>query len=231
MSISPSRLNAGIPAILLFAACAATAIFAQSPAAAGPSSGATAAGPNSGVTAAGPSVGPALAGLRPALNQVSFALSSLRIEHWKAPGDLRDSTTEDVGSIQRDLAVTLPPLLDQAQVTGAGILAPSFAIFRNIDALYDVLLRVTEMATLTGSSLEASRLEDARAALESARAELASSLLRSMTEQDSQLAHFRDQAIQAKVNKAPTAPPTKIVVDDGPAPPQHHKKKPPPPPQ
>jgi hypothetical protein len=165
-----------------------------------------------------PSTLPAIQGLRPALDNISTVMAGLSIARWKAPGDVRSSTQQDVNSIQRDLATTLPPLLDQAQAPGA--LAPSFAVYRNIDALYDVLLRVTEMASLAGTPEEASHLEGVRAGLETARGQLGTLLLQSVSAQDTQVVQLRTAlAAQAQVKPA-EPPPSKIVVDDGPTPPK-----------
>lgn len=217
MPIAHCRLHAALPVFILIATGGFAIAQAPEPAA-----------PNPGAPATDISTGPAVAGLRPALDRVGAAVAGLRIAHWKAPVDIRNNTEEDVASIQRDLGITLPPLLDQAQAAGSpgSALAPSFAVFRNIDALYDVMLRVTEMANLAGSASEAGQLEDARAALESARAQLANSLLASVHEQDTEIARLRSQKA-AVVKPPPPPPPTKTVVDDGPAPVvRHHKKKP-----
>ena len=93
-------------------------------------------------------------------------------------------------------------------------LSPAFAVFRNLDALYDVLLRVTETAALAGSESDAGSLEDARAGLEDGRAKLGTWLLQSIGAQDAQIAHL--QATVATRPAAAPPPPTKIVVDDGP---------------
>ena len=42
--------------------------------------------------------------------------------------------------MQRDLTSTLPGLLTQAEASGPAVALPAFAVFRNLDALYDVLL-------------------------------------------------------------------------------------------
>ena len=218
MSLPGCRFNAVLPVFALLASSALA--MAQAP----PQSAAAPAGP----APVSVSTGPALASLRPALDQVGSAVANLRIGHWKTPGDIRKGTEEDVASIQRDLSTTLPPLLDQAQASTSGqvTLAPSFAVFRNIDALYDVLLRVTEMATLAGSQVEATRLEDARSALELARAQLGNLLLAGVSAQDAELARLRAQKVEAA--KTPPPAPTKTVVNDGPetAKPKPHKRKP-----
>jgi hypothetical protein len=181
--------------------------------------------------AAAPAVAPAaapattayaFANLRPALANVQNAISGLSISHWKASSATRAATQQDVASMQRDLSATLPQLMTQAEGASAA-LSPSFAVFRNIDALYDVLLRVTETATLTGSESDASSLEEARAGLEDGRAKLGAWLLQSITAQDAQISHL--QAPAPRVAAAPAAP-TKVVVNDGPDAPKARKKKP-----
>jgi hypothetical protein len=67
---------------------------------------------------------------------------------------------QDVASMQRDLGTTLPGLLAQVESpgpNGPAALSPTFTVFRNLDALYDVLLRVSETAALAVSGPDASR--------------------------------------------------------------------------
>jgi hypothetical protein len=164
----------------------------------------------------------AFANLRPALGNVQNAISGLSISHWKAPSATRAATQQDVASMQRDLSATLPELMTQAEGANAA-LSPSFAVFRNMDALYDVLLRVTETAALAGPDSDASSLEEARAGLEDGRAKLGAWLLQSISAQDAQIAHL--QAPAPRVAAAPAGP-NKIVVNDGPEAAKPRKKKP-----
>jgi len=165
----------------------------------------------------------AMANLRPALANVQTAIGNINIGHWKVSGAARSATQQDISSMQRDLSTTLPGLLSQAEAGGPAVLSPSFAVFRNLDALYDVLLRVTETAALAGSESDATSLEDARAGLEDGRGKLGAWLLQSIGAQDAQIARL--QAPASHPAAAATAP-TKIVVDDGPDAPKPHKKKP-----
>ena len=186
------------------------------------SAAAQAVGPAGG-TAPAPG-GFAMANLRPALANVQTAIGSLSIAHWKASAATRSAVQQDVASMQRDLIITLPGLMSQAEAGGPAVLSPSFAVFRNLDALYDVLLRVTETAALAGPGPDAGSLEDARAGLEDGRAKLGAWLLQSIGAQDAQIARLQAPAS----HPAPAPPgPTKIVVDDGPDAPKPHKKKPP----
>jgi hypothetical protein len=164
-----------------------------------------------------------IASLRPALANVQNTIANLNVGHWKAPAETRAAVQQDIGSMQRDLNATLPGLVAQAEANPAA-LSPAFAVFRNLDALYDVLLRVTETAALAGSGSDAGSLEDARAGLEDGRGKLGNWLLQSISAQDAQV--VRLQAAAARPAAAPAAAPNKVVVDDGPENPKPRKKKP-----
>jgi hypothetical protein len=153
------------------------------------------------------------------LQQVSIAIAHLRqaldsvnVSKWKAPGEVRHTTQSDVYSMQRDVSDTLPPLINTALADPAKV-SPAFAVYRNVDALYDVLLRVSETAQLAGASSDASLLEDQRSALEDARTQLGAALLQSAQAQDTEVIHLRTMAVAPP----PPAPAAKTVIDDGPA--------------
>jgi hypothetical protein len=170
----------------------------------------------------------ALGSLQPTMTSVNSALASVDVHRWKVPGDVKDQTASDIQSIQRDIDGSLPGLISQAQASPSAV-GPSFAVFRNIDALYDVLLRVTETATLAGSEQEANHLESARADLQTRRRQLGDALLSSATAQDATVTQLRASldAARQSANPAATAGPKKVVVDDGPAgatKPAHKKK-------
>jgi hypothetical protein len=171
-----------------------------------------------------PPTGFPIVSLRPALANVQNTIANLSVGHWKAPAETRAAIQQDIGSMQRDLNATLPGLVAQAEANPAA-LSPAFAVFRNLDALYDVLLRVTETAALAGSGSDAGSLEDARAGLEDGRGKLGAWLLQSISAQDAQVVHLQ-AAIAARPAPAPAAAPNKIVVDDGPENAKPRKKKP-----
>jgi hypothetical protein len=153
-----------------------------------------------------------------ALQQVSIAsahlrraLDSINVPKWKAPGDIRQTTESDVDSMRRDVSDTLPNLINSALGDPAKV-SPAFSVYRNVDALYDVLLRVSETAQLAGSN-DARLLEEQRSTLEDARTQLGAALLQSAQAQDAEVVHLRTAAVAAP----PPAPPAKTVIDDGPA--------------
>ena len=151
------------------------------------------------------------------LQQVNIAIAHLRqtldsvnVSKWKAPGDVRHTSQSDLYSMQRDVSDTLPGLINTALADPAKV-SPAFTVYRNVDALYDVLLRVSETAQLAGSN-DAQLLEDQRAALEDSRTHLGAALLQSAQAQDAEVVHLRSAAVAAP----PPPPPAKTVVDDGP---------------
>jgi hypothetical protein len=167
-------------------------------------------------SAAPPANPPALISgtLRPALAQVGQSIGSLSIKRWKAPNDVRSEADQDVSSIQRDLNGTLAGLLQQADAAPASVPA-AFAVYRNVDALYDTLLRVVLTANLAAPDDEANSLQAALSSLESARSSLGESILNSSQAQQAELVRIRTAlAKTATVQRPPT---TTTVVDDGPA--------------
>jgi hypothetical protein len=121
--------------------------------------------------------------LRPALGQVGNGLSGIRLEKWKVPGAMREATNENLSSISRDLDGTLPNLLGTADAQPSSI-ARLLPVYRNVEALYDVLLRVTGVADRGAPKEQVAALHNALASLESARHALGDSVLAASVLQD-----------------------------------------------
>src|ERR1700743_2791014 len=114
--------------------------------------------------------------VNPALGQISQTLAGLSISRWKAPSEVRSAAQQNADSLQHDLSGTLPGLLSTADSSPESVSAV-FPVYRNIDALYDVLLRISETAELAAPQNEASSLSSALSKLESARTDLANAIL------------------------------------------------------
>ena len=153
--------------------------------------------------------------IHPALNRVSQAIAGLNISRWKAPGEVRSATQQNADSIQRDLNSTLPGLLAAADAAPDQISAV-FAVYRNIDALYDVLLRISQTADLAAPANEASGINDALHNLESARTELGNNILNISKNNEAETLKLRAAIQQAAAAQA-AEPPKTVVVNDGPA--------------
>jgi len=163
--------------------------------------------------------------VQPALAEVQRSVSALNIPHWKAPGEVKNSTQQNAGSIQRDLSDTLPGLLSKADAAPATV-PPAFAVYRNIDALYDVLLRVCGTAALAAPQSESDALFASLNKLESARAQLGDAILNASQQREDQVVKLEAAVRAAAAAAQAQAPPPKTtVIDDGAAPPPSTKKK------
>ena len=177
-------------------------------------------------------LGDSLQQLNVTVDRLNRTLPSINVAKWKAPGDVRQTASADADSMQRDVSGTLPALISAALANPAKI-SPAFTVYRNVDALYDVLLRVSETAQLAGSN-DARILEDQRSSLEASRTQLGAALVQATQAQDNELTQLHTAAASAA---AAAAPASKTVVDDGPpaktkTPRRAHKTTPPPaPPQ
>ena len=164
--------------------------------------------------------------LNPTLSQISQTIVGLNISRWKAPGEVRSATQQNADSIQRDLSGTLPGLLSTADAAPASVSAV-FPVYRNIDALYDVLLRISETAELAAPPNEISSLSSALSKLESGRTDLANAILNASKNTETEVVKLQ-ASIQQAAAAHPAPPPATTVVDDGPAKttPAKRKKKP-----
>ena len=113
--------------------------------------------------------------LTPAVNEVRQALAGLRPDKWKTPGPVTQETAQNIASIQRDLDSTLPGLLTAAD-RNPGAVQDVLPAYRNVDALYDVLLRVTEVSKLAAPAQQSGPLQQATASLSDARRTLGDQL-------------------------------------------------------
>jgi hypothetical protein len=159
--------------------------------------------------------------LRPALIQVGSSLDQVQIDHWKVSHEMKGQLHNDVSSIHQDLSSQLPALLHSAQQS-PDALAPQLAVMHNVDALYDVLVRIATAAMISGGKNDAGTLDSAVRQLESARKLAASQLMQIATTQDQQIARFHAgiQAAQA-AETSPGNRPKTIIVDNS----FRHRKK------
>lgn len=152
--------------------------------------------------------------LVPALHQVQQAVGQIHLDHWKLSRQWKRQFQEDSNSIQNDLSSQLPGLLQTAQAAPQ-TLEPQLSVMHNVDALYDVLVRLGTAANLSGGKEDAALLADAMQQLEAARKASADQILNAATTQDQQVTAFRKQlaALQSAAHPAASNP-HKIVVDN-----------------
>ena len=160
--------------------------------------------------------------MRPALAQVQQTLNSVNVRRWKAPNPVRDEISGDVSAIQRDLSGTLATLLQQADAAPTSIPA-AFAVYRNVDALYDTLLRVVETAELAAPDAEANQLEATLKTLERARASLGDAILSGAQTEQAEVLRLHTALSSANAELQRKSSKT-TVIEDGPAPEKPHHR-------
>jgi len=160
-----------------------------------------------------------LAPLQQASENTQADLTKLRIEKWKTDSGYKKQILGNVDSIKRNLQAALPEIIGQLQNSPENLTA-TFKLYRNLDALYDVMSNVAESAGAFGSKDEFQALSNDVNAIERSRRSLGERLETLSATKESELAQLRTQL--KSLQAATAAPPKKIVVDD------NEPKKPPP---
>jgi hypothetical protein len=208
--IIPAR---GLSALLLLVTLAAAQTTSSQPAAAPPVSYASVSQLNGMLTP-----------LEQASQTAQGDLSKLRIEHWKTDSNTKRQTQADVESIQRNLQGALPAIITDLRSSPES-LPSTFKLYRNLDALYDVLVSVVESAGAFGSKDEFQSLQNDLSSVEKARHSFADRMETLAGSKETELARLRAQVQTAQAVANPPQP-KKIIVDDtAPTPPKKTVKK------
>ncbi len=162
-----------------------------------------------------------MAQLQQTASDTDRAISRLRIEKWKTDSSSKQQAQSNAESVQRNISAALPGLIAQMR-NAPDSMAAGFKLYRNLNALYDVLTSLTESAGAFGSKEEYQALANDASALDQNRRDLGSQLESMATSHDAELTRFRAQA-----RSAAAAPPTpkKIIVDNDTTPVKKTKKK------
>jgi hypothetical protein len=158
--------------------------------------------------------------MRPAVESLRQTLLMLRPERWKAASQVAGESAADIGSIERDLDTTLPTLLSAADAA-PGSTTQMLAAYRNVDALYDVLVRVTQTAVLAAPQPQSMALQQATAAMQQSRRDLGDLLDAAVGTGERRL---RDT--QARLSALQAMPPPPVPVCPPPPAPPVKKAKP-----
>jgi hypothetical protein len=152
--------------------------------------------------------------LRPALEQVGHSVGQIQIDHWKVSKSWKEQLQSDANSISGDLSHVLPGLMQQAQATPTALDA-QLRLMQNVDALYDVLVRLTLAADMNERKNDAALLDSALQNLETARKNASGQIMAAAAAQHQQLTELqaRMEASQAS-QSASTVHGKTIVVDN-----------------
>ncbi len=84
------------------------------------------------------SVSPDLDRLQTAASQANVDIAHMRIEKWKADNGSKQQAQANADSLQRNLTSALPLLISNFRAAPQDLTA-GFKLYRNLNALYDVL--------------------------------------------------------------------------------------------
>ena len=170
-----------------------------------------------------------LSQLQETSQSLQATLGKMRVDKWKTDNNNKRQGQANVESIQRNLQSALPEMMSQLQASPEDARA-TFKLYRNLDALYDVLVSVTENTGAFGSKDDFQSLSNGTSSLENTRRSLAERMENIAAAKESELERLRNlvRNLQAA---APTPLPKKIIVDDNEPAKKPSKKKVPKPPQ
>jgi len=169
---------------------------------------------------------PDLDRLRSAATQAVTDIGSLRIDKWKTDGETKRQAQNNADSVQRNLTSALPRLIEGVRSAPQDLNA-EFKLYRNLNALYDVLGSLTESTGAFGPRSDYDAMAQQLEVIGSVRRDLGDALEQLTASTQSELAQLRSQIkAQQQAATATATPPKKIVVDDNePAPKTVRKKK------
>lgn len=142
--------------------------------------------------------------LQPAVQLVKEALSTLNIDKWKASAAIKSDADANLNSVQRDIDQTLPGLVTAADAAPDSA-AKALPVFRNVDALYDVMLRLDAAGRLAAPKDQVGALDDALSSIANARRTLGDRLQATADAQEQRM--VRLQQVAARPAQAPAPAP------------------------
>jgi hypothetical protein len=151
-----------------------------------------------------------ISNLQQASQSAQEDLSHLRIEKWKTDSGTKRQTETDSQSILRNLQNALPSMLADLKNAPEN-LALTFKVYRNLDALYDVMNSLVESAGAFGGKDEFQALNKDLGGIENSRRAFADRMDKLANTKDNEISQLR---VELQNARAAAAPPKKIVVDD-----------------
>lgn len=143
--------------------------------------------------------------LQPALDTLEQMIGTVRVEKWKG-GSVRAEAGTNISSIMRDLQSTLPPMLKEADAA-PGTMSKVLPVSRNIDALYDVVLRVVDSASVSAPGEQLVPLQEAMTGLNKARHALDDRILDMAAAREKQIGDLQVALKNQPAPVCPVAPP------------------------
>jgi hypothetical protein len=137
-------------------------------------------------------------------------IQQLRIDKWKTNRATKEQSEARAEALVRNMANALPTIMAEAQAAPTSM-AATFKLYRNVDALHDVLASLAESAGAFGKQEEFEALARHVTALDTVRRTLGDRLERMAAARDAELARLRSNPTPAS---GTGRSPRRIVVDD-----------------
>src|ERR1043165_4122108 len=169
-----------------------------------------------------------LAQLEQQSQNAQLDLAKLRIDRWKTDSTSKKQAQSNVESVTRNLHDALPAIMGELRAAPESLVS-TFKLYRNLDALYDVLGSVVEATGAFGSKDEFQQLANDLTAIEGSRRSFADRMETLAGTKEVELTKLRSQIHTAQQASVPTTP-KKVVVDDTETPKKTIKKAVPKPP-
>jgi hypothetical protein len=150
-----------------------------------------------------------LSSLQQTTQSMQEDLSHLRVEKWKTDSNTKKQTQGNVESILRNVQNALPAILtDLKNAPESGPL--TFKLYRNLDALYDVMSSTVELAGAFGGKDDFQSLSRDMEGLDGSRRAFADRMDKLANAKETEIGQLRTALQAARAEAAPK----KVVVDD-----------------
>jgi len=121
------------------------------------------------------SIAPDLDRLQAAASQTAEVLGKLHIEKWKTASEAKNAAQADADSVKRNLTAAMPGMIDAVRAAPDDVHA-GFKLYRNLNALHDVLATVVDATRLYGPRADYDALAEQMRTFESVRRKLGEGL-------------------------------------------------------
>ncbi len=174
------------------------------------------------------SLDPLLAQLDQFADSTRLNLARLRIEKWKTESEMKRQAQADAQSVDRNLSQALPTLVTNLRQTPQSLMT-NFVMYRNLNALHDVVSSLAEAAGAFGNKEEYRALAQDVSRLDDLRRAFADRLETISAQKDAEIARLQAQ-LRSQLQSgaaADSSAPKKIIVDDqAPPKPKSRARKP-----
>jgi len=165
--------------------------------------------PSMQTSAANIDVSSLLAKIDQTSQSASVDIARLHIEKWKADSSDKQQAQANADSVQRNMTAALPGMISAVRSSPQDM-AATFKLYRNLNALYDVMKTLTEASAAFGPKQDYQSLAQYADAMDGHRRNLADYMETLAASKDAELARLRSQA----KTQVADAPAKKVIIDD-----------------